>query len=497
LGGLKLTKQEYRSIAFAIMAATSLTVGSAATVYADGIEDTAKTEHNAADAVAAEAAASAPVGKDKKPEAAITAGTVGTASQDAEDAAMKAWKASRPEEKSVTDGMQALEGKTIVDIVCTGTSEATAATAKAAIAQRAGDSFSTSALEKDRAAVYATGYFYDLYPTFEQVPEGVVITYHLLENPVLKSVTIKGNTVEKTDVLQNMITVKPGMILNGTELQKNIRDMEAQYRKDGYILAKISDLHINRDGALNIVVNEGILEDFKVKGNTKTKDYVVLREMRLKKGEPFNVKKARRSMQRVYNLGFFEDVNMKLNPGVAPNAIVLEIDVVEKRTGSFGIGAGYSSQDGMVGMISLGDTNFRGTGDAVSVQYEFSGDDSDAHGYTFSWRHPYMDKKETVGTFRVYNRTYEYYDYDTNGDEKESYMRKYSGGEITLGRPVSEYSTNYITLRNRNDKYEKHEDDGNVVTKNANGTINWGAHDQKWKDDNFWLDAQHYIGACH
>jgi hypothetical protein len=107
LGGLKLTKQEYRSIAFAIMAATSLTVGSAATVYADGIEDTAKTEHNAADAVAAEAAASAPVGKDKKPEAAITAGTVGTASQDEEDAAMKAWKASRPEEKSVTDGMQA------------------------------------------------------------------------------------------------------------------------------------------------------------------------------------------------------------------------------------------------------------------------------------------------------------------------------------------------------------------------------------------------------
>jgi outer membrane protein insertion porin family len=400
---------------------------------------------------------------------------------------MKAWKASRPEEKSVTDGMQALEGKTIVDIVCTGASEATAATAKAAIAQRAGDTFSTSALEKDRAAVYATGYFYDLYPTFEQVPEGVVITYHLLENPVLKSVAITGNTVETTDVLQKMITVKPGMILNGTELQKDIRNMEEQYRKDGYILAKISDLHINRDGALNIVVNEGILEDFKVKGNTKTKDYVVLREMRLKKGEPFNVKKARRSMQRVYNLGFFEDVNMKLNPGVAPNAIVLEIDVVEKRTGSFGIGAGYSSQDGMVGMISLGDTNFRGTGDAVSVQYEFSGDDSDAHGYTFSWRHPYMDKKETVGTFRVYNRTYEYYDYDTNGDEKESYMRKYSGGEITLGRPVSEYSTNYITLRNRNDKYEKHEDDGNVVTKNANGTINWGAHDQKWKDDNFGL----------
>lgn len=151
------------------------------------------------------------------------------------------------------------------------------------------------------------------------------------------------------------------------------------------------------------------------------------------------------------------------------------MDVKEKRTGSFGIGAGYSSEDGVIGMVSLGDTNFRGTGDAISVTYETSGDDEDAHGYSISYRHPWIDQKETVGTVRIYNRTYEYDDYDTDGDLKETYMRKYSGGELTLGRPVSEYSTNYVTLRNRKDQYVRHVDDGWYASRK--GTA--------WERDNF------------
>ena len=281
--------------------------------------------------------------------------------------------------------------------------------------------------------------------------------------------------MEKDDVLYGLITVKKGEILNSRTLQQNVQAIQDQYRKDGYILAKITDMNIDREGNLVLRVNEGILEGYKVKGNTKTKERVILREMRQKPGQPFNSKQARRSMQRVYNLGFFEDVNIKLNPGVDPNAVVVELDVKEKRTGSFGIGAGYSSEDGVIGMVSLGDTNFRGTGDAISVTYETSGDDDDAHGYSISYRHPWIDQKETVGTVRIYNRTYEYDDYDTDGDLKETYMRKYSGGEITLGRPVSEYSTNYVTLRNRKDQYVRHVDDGQYGSRK--GTT--------WERDNF------------
>ena len=391
------------------------------------------------------------------------------------DERAKEWNKTRPQDKAIEDMMKQYEGLTIVDTVFEGTTKLTETTAKAALSMRTGDMFTAKGLNKDRDAIYNTGYFYDLYPSFEKVPEGVVITYHVLENPVLTSIRIDGNTVEKDEVLYGLVTVKKGEILNSRTLQQNVQAIQDQYRKDGYILAKITDMNIDRQGNLVLRVNEGILEGYKVKGNTKTKERVILREMRQKPGQPFNSKQARRSMQRVYNLGFFEDVNIKLNPGVDPNAVVVELDVKEKRTGSFGIGAGYSSEDGVIGMVSLGDTNFRGTGDAISVTYETSGDDEDAHGYSISYRHPWIDQKETVGTVRIYNRTYEYDDYDTDGDLKETYMRKYSGGEITLGRPVSEYSTNYVTLRNRKDQYVRHVDDGQYGSRK--GTT--------WERDNF------------
>ena len=384
------------------------------------------------------------------------------------DARADAWASTRPSEDAVSQGLAAQVGKTVVEINFAGASEATEKAAREAIAMHVGDALAEDALVKDRDAIYATGDFYDLYPVFEQVPEGVVLTYHVLENPVLKEVRIEGNTVEKTKDLMDLVTVQKGQLLNGRTLQENVQAIQEKYRADGYILAKITDLNIAQDGTLTIRISEGTLEGYKVKGNKKTKEHVILREMRQKPGEPFNANQARRSMQRVYNLGFFEDVNVKMNPGVEPNAVVMEIDVKEKRTGSFGIGAGYSSADGMVGMISISDSNFRGMGDTISLSYEMSGDDTDARGYTFMYRRPWLDKKETAGTVRIYNRTYEYDDYDSAGSHVESFMRKYSGGEFTLSRPMSEYSTNFITLRNRKDRYVKHTENGSAGNRSGN-----------------------------
>ena len=394
------------------------------------------------------------------------------------DARVEAWEATRPEERKLEEEAKIADGKTIVDIVIDGAGKETMPTARAALVQRVGDVYDAQKAQGDRSAIFDTGYFYDLYPSWQYVPEGVVLTYHVLENPVLQSVKIEGNTVEQTEDLEKLITVETGKVMNSRELQKNVSAIQEKYRADGFILAKIEDMNIDAAGDLTLKVNEGKLEGFAVKGNTKTKDRVILREMRLKIGEPFDVKKARRSMQRIYNLGFFEDVNMKLNPGEAPGSVILEADVVEKRTGNFGIGAGYSSSDGFVGMINVGDTNFRGTGDAVSLMYEMSGDDTDARGFVFSYRRPWLDNKETTGSLRIYNRTYEYDDYDTDGNLQEEYMRKYSGGEITLGRPVNEYATNFITLRNRSDTYERHKSSGNAGNRS---TPAW----KWWRDANF------------
>ena len=391
-----------------------------------------------------------------------------TSAPTSSDERAAAWAAKRPAEDEITNYLAAQVGKTIMEIKFSGATEATEPIARAALAMHVGDAVTEEGLVKDRDAIYATGYFYDLYPTFEQVPEGVVLTYNVLENPELKEVKIEGNTVESTETLMGLITVKNGELLNSRTLQENVQAIQEKYRADGYILAKITDLNIAQDGTLTIKISEGTLEGYKVKGNKKTKEYVILREMRQKPGEPFNANQARRSMQRVYNLGFFEDVNVKMNPGVEPNAVVMEIDVKEKRTGSFGIGAGYSSADGMVGTLSVSDTNFRGMGDTISITYEISGDDTDARGYTFMYRRPWLDKKETAGTLRIYNRTYEYDDYDEDGNHKESFMRKYSGGEVTISRPMSEYSTNFVTLRNRKDKYVKHTESGNAGNRSNN-----------------------------
>lgn len=469
-----MKKQNYRSLAYAVAIALGCTAMPGTSWAAEAPAASAEPAATAA-AKAAETAAVPETKAAADTSASVQADAVATSTVDERTLN---WGKTRPQETAIADSMKQYEGQTVVETVFDGTSALTEGTAKAAISMRAGDMFTVKGLEADRDKIYNTGYFYDIYPSFEKVPEGVVVTYHVLENPVLKGISLSGNTVESTETLQGLITMKTGEILNSRELNKDVMAIQEQYRRDGYILAKITDMNIDKNGILTLKVNEGILEGYKVKGNTKTKERVILREMRQKPGEPFNSKLARRSMQRVYNLGFFEDVNIKMNPGVDPNAVVMELDVTEKRTGSFGIGAGYSSEDGVIGMVSIGDTNFRGTGDAISLSYETSGDDTDAHGYTFSYRRPWLDSKETVGTFRIYNRTYEYDDYDESGDLKETYMRKYSGGELTFGRPVSEYSTNYLTLRNRKDSYVKHVDDGNL------GDRSTPAY-EGWRRDNF------------
>ena len=228
------------------------------------------------------------------------------------------------------------DGKTIVDINFEGASNDTLPTVKAVVIEHVGDTFNSTAALRDRNALMNTGYFYEAYQTFEVIPEGIVITFHVLENPVLKEVVFTGNTIYDNDELQDMLTLRRGYILNSNLLHDNISKIQEEYHDEGFILMKITDLNVDKEGILTLKINEGILEGYSVKGNKKTKDKVILREMRQEVGTPFNAKLARRSMQRVYNLGFFEDVNINMKPGVEPNAVIMEVNVKEKRTGTFG-----------------------------------------------------------------------------------------------------------------------------------------------------------------
>ena len=323
----------------------------------------------------------------------------------------------------------------------------------AALKTKQGMEFTEEGLSQDLSAIYDLGWFYDMHPEFKLVPEGVQIIYHVLENPVYKDVKVNGNTVIDGKKVDACFDLEKDKIANLKQINKCVQKLEEEYRSNGYILARVTDVHMEQDGTLQVTVNEGLVEGFKVKGNKKCKDYVITREMKLKPGKPFNAKDARRSMQRVYNLGYFEDVNVKLNPGREPNSVEVEIDVVEMNTGTFGIGAGYSNADGFVGMVSIGDKNFRGTGDKINIRWEFGGEDN--KNYDFSYTRPWLDDKETAATINLYDITNEYADYDINGDEIARYDKKRRGQELTFSRKTdNEFISNYVTLKNRDDIYE-------------------------------------------
>ena len=351
-------------------------------------------------------------------------------------------------------------GQPVTKITVIGDSQANHDAVMDVLKVKPGMEFTKEGIAKDLQSIYELGWFYDIIPAYKQVPEGVQVTYHVMENPVFKTLVVEGNTKIGTDKIKSIIDLPENKIINIKDVNEKVRKVEGEYSKAGYILARVTDVRVLPSGELYLHVNEGIVEDFKVKGNTKTKDYVITREMKLKKGQPFNSKDARRSMQRIYNLGYFEDVNIKLNPGQAPNAVDVEITVVEMNTGTFGIGAGYSDADGFLGMISVGDKNFRGTGDKINVRWEFGGDEDNNKNYEFSYQRPWLDNKETGLGFTVYDMTNEYADYDHDGDEIARYDKQRRGQELTFSRRTNnEYVMNYLTLKNREDIY-KGEADG-------------------------------------
>ena len=356
------------------------------------------------------------------------------------------------------------ENKTITKQIIEGNVTVPEAEIAAALKTKPGMQFTEAGLSEDLSAIYDLGWFYDLRPEFKTVPEGVQVIYHVMENPVYQKTDVEGNTVLNKQRVASFFDLEQGKIANLKDINKCVQKLEEEYRSNGYILARVTDVHMEKDGTLKVAVNEGIVEGFKVKGNVKTKDYVVTREMKLKKGEPFNAKAARRSMQRVYNLGYFEDVNIKLNPGREPNGVEVEISVVEMNTGTFGIGAGYSNADGFVGMVSIGDKNFRGIGDKINLRWEFGGEDN--KNYDFSYTRPWLDDKETSATINLYDITNEYADYNIDGDEIARYDKKRRGQEITFSRRThNEFVSNYITIKNRDDIYkgpaDGYEDDVN------------------------------------
>ena len=348
----------------------------------------------------------------------------------------------------------AQEGKTITKVDFKGVPEEVKHKLFPLLQSKPGSIATTELIRNDVASLGSTGVFSQISPEFSSVPEGIKIDYKLVSNPVVHQVKFSGNTIFTDKYLQSVMDVPQDSVLNFVLVNQKIRQIENLYLQQGYILVSIPTVQVTPDGILNIAIEEGRIEDISLVGNEKTKDKVILRELRFKKGQPFNKFLASRSMERLYNLGYFEDVNMKLLPGkYGDHNVIVEIDVVEQKTGIITVGAGYSESDGMVGVLEVGDTNFRGTGDKVNVHWEFGGSGR-GRNYQLSYTRPWINSNGDSLGASVFNRVYQYNDYNAKGETIAEYDKRRQGWNLTWGRVSDEYRTNYLNFESVKESYD-------------------------------------------
>lgn len=396
---------------------------------------------------------------------------------------------------SVTDEqLQPYEGKVMTGFSIEGLPAEVQDEYMALLKSHIGDTLTPAAIKADISALGSSGYLSEINPVITVVPEGVKVAYKVTVNPVVKSVQFEGNTVYSNEMLVNYLNVQPNTVLNTVQVGERIQGINAAYNRDGYILARVNDMAVDQDGVLHISITEGIVEDIVPHGNKKTKDYVILREFNQKKGQPFNKFLVRRSVEKVYNLGYFDDVNVRLLEGSTPDKVVIEIDVLEHKTGTITLGAGYSDSNGFVGIVEVGEDNLRGTGDKIKVHWEFGGT-AGYKNYSVSYLRPWIDSKGTSLGLTIFDREDTYTDYNSDGDEISQYVKTQKGINVSLGRQTGEYTRDYVTLETRKDgwKFDEDENSGYNYAEGAGegsdpakyGSYTWNNEKYDFKGDNY------------
>ena len=378
-------------------------------------------------------------------------------------------------------------GKLITGLSISGVTAEQQANLLPILTEKVGDTVSVDGVFKDVTNLGNTGYFSEVNPVFTSVPEGVKLDFAVTVNPVTTGVSFEGNTVYSSEVLTKFMDIQPGQVLNSVSVGQKVQGINAAYARDGYMLAHVDGIRVDDQGVLHIHIVEGIVEDIIPAGNKKTRNKVITREFVQKKGKPFNKFLVRRSVERVYNLGFFDDVNVRMLPGEQdPNNVIIEIDVLEHKTGTITLGAGYSKSDGLMGIVEFGEDNLRGTGDKFKVHWEIGGKKKYKN-YQISYLKPWIDSKGTSLGFSFFNREDEYTDYNEDGNEVAEYNKKSRGFNISFGRQTGEYTRDYLTLESRKDTYKWDDDDssGFRYDKNAGKGTNWDNGSYNFASDNY------------
>ncbi len=263
-----------------------------------------------------------------------------------------------------------------------------------------------------------------------------------------------GNVIFSSDEIKTAIEMIPGSTFSYPDLRNDIIRIQSFYFDRGYIEALVDETtYIDYEtGKVNIIysITENELmyiNKIKIKGNTKTRDAVIRREMRVYPGEVFDGRKIRRSKRRLRRLGFFEEISFDIEPTEELNKKNLIVEVKEAKTGEFSFGAGYSSVAQFVGFVEVRQRNFdianfptfTGDGQRLLLKAQIGTVKAD---YELSFTEPWFFDYPLSFGFDVYQRSI-----DRRRDIGYAYDQRRRGGALRFGKEFGKYMHAGLTYR--------------------------------------------------
>jgi outer membrane protein insertion porin family len=307
------------------------------------------------------------------------------------------------------------------------------------ILTQAGDFPNPVKIAADRQRLESLGYFESVEPRLEQKDKAYRLIFFLVENPVVQDIKIEGLSAFPKEKILAAFNLKIGQIYVAQTLQQDLKTLTDLYEQDGFFLYKLIDFEppsAANGNVVNIKISEGRLNQITIAGNDNTKDYVIFREMKLKKGSVANQNALKNDLRKIFNLNYFANVEPQLKPSaVNPDEVDLEIRVTEKKTSTLSLGIGYSEFTGTTGMVDLFLDNLWGTGQSVLFKTQFGGL---YNSFQFRYSTPWIGDDPTSLTFRLWNTDQR--NYITFDREQRN------GLGLTLGRALDDYWRGSISL---------------------------------------------------
>lgn len=271
-----------------------------------------------------------------------------------------------------------------------------------------------------------------------QNKEDFYLTFTVDEGPRYKVGQISIDSSLKgfdANALRQSVKLLPGEWYDADAIESSSNAMTDVLGDMQYAFVDINpDIERHRESqTVDVTFNIGesprvFVERIEIHGNVRTIDKVIRRELMMAEGDPFNRSKLARSEQQIRDLNFFEKVDVKTQPGSAPDKVVIDVGVEEKSTGEVSIGAGFSTQDGPLADLSIQEHNLLGKGQQLGFSTTLAGTRSE---FDVSFTEPYFLDRDLSAGFDVFHTTTDYQD-------ESSYDQRRTGGRLRMGYPLSE-----------------------------------------------------------